>query len=38
VAMKIVSRYEGGEPNHAYLTLPNGDYVTSIEQTQEFFT
>jgi len=38
VAMKIVSRYEGGEPTHAYLTLPNGDYVTSIEQTQEFFT
>ena len=37
-AMKIVSRYEGGEPTHAYLTLPNGDYVTSIEQTQEFFT
>ena len=38
VAMRIVSRYEGGEPTHAYLKFPNGDYVTSIEQTQEFFT
>ena len=38
VAQRLVTRYEGGEPTHAYLTLPNGDYVTSIEQTQEFFT
>ena len=38
IATRLVKRYEGGKPTHAYLKLPNGDYVTSIEQTQEFFT
>ena len=36
--MKVVNKFVGQTSPHVFLKLPNGDPVTSIDQTQKFFS